>query len=449
VVPHDKDLEIPKPFMVRDLLERNLVDNPDWQKEGDPEYVFEGPPIWHDGCVEWVVICTPKTVGNNLFLEDTEYAGNFQVNKRVSKQQGRRMLSVLPNANPINSNWARVIVDEFHEHVSPYIALWKALPDLPGHAQYVFISGTPFNKTESLIGPMLVAEAQYWHTTTDRGNQTFVDWLHTLMKSTAKGNGLLYDTIRLNRWGRSQPPRVKALLKNRGWKQVFVLSADVKKVWTKMNSQLGTQVKKIDGDLQDEARVDVSSATEEQRETIRNFGRIFRDKTIKFSTDYRWLPTELTCGADEGMVAAPMPVHKCFDVQLEIPASELEHMTSRWSEAVDRALKGGAINKDQTFNFHKFNNAIHDFRVLMVFPCLERIMNEDENVREELEEGLTDTTAKRLLQDPKNTHLWAYMDGINDMPTRSELRKTGLASINASLSSPPSCPSQSPYTRCG
>lgn len=165
-----------------------------------------------------------------------------------------------------------------------------------------------------------------------------------------------------------------------------------------MNTKLGTLVKKTEGDVADEERVDLASATADQRQAIQMFGQAFAVKCIKFSTDYRWLPTQTTCGADEGMVAAPMPPHKCFDVKLAIPDDEHEELLLKWQKACKKAVDGGVVKKDNTLNMIQFTMAVHDFRVLMVFPCLERIMNESKDVKAELAAGLTNASAQKLLK---------------------------------------------------
>jgi hypothetical protein len=174
-----KGLQIPRPFLVTHLLERNLVLNPDWPRKRDDEtpkeaqareatreemlednlkYVYDGPPPWFNGCSNFVLFTTPRTIPRNIWLENSgEY--NSRSNRLVRNKQN---VLVYEQKYPINTSWRRVIVDEFHEHVDKWGKVWLTLASVAGYPQFIHLSRTPFNKVKSLVGSTLAPELQYW-----------------------------------------------------------------------------------------------------------------------------------------------------------------------------------------------------------------------------------------------------------------------------------------------
>jgi hypothetical protein len=429
----DWGFEIPKPFTVRDLLERNLVPNPDFdseEEEGEdnPRHRWQGPPPWFDGCSAWVVLTTPRLVEKNIWLEDAAWANNARVHVEKGAEQ------------PLDSSWARAIVDEFHEQRGLTIALWTALANLPGHPQQVHVSGTPFNKPEALQGPALAAELQFYELKKPgkdeiRKGTTLVKWVHKAMKE----GGL--EKVQLNEWGQRQPQHIKDMLEESGWKTLIDVTNGVARAWRRINKGLVNQAKKIGGELEESDRLDVTSMDQESRVLIKKLGKILAERTIKFSTAYRWAPAQDTCGPGDGMIAAPMPYHKCFDVEVDIPTEDRRALLKKWRECLQGAVapreENSENNKTKTkkaegprhVSIFDFKLAVHAFRVLLVFPCLERLLHpineldRDRALMKEFSAGYTDVTAQKLLADPRGSALWKHMSAIDMCPNVQKIRE--------------------------
>jgi hypothetical protein len=431
-----KGLDIPSPFRVTDLLRQNLIANPQYDpvgpseietdaereaREAQPEWVSVGPPTWFNGCSNWMVFTTNSCLDKNILLEDREL-WNSRTN--VAEKRLDDGTTTWKVEDPIDTCFRLVIVDEFHEHVGKFKPLWASLGSLPGTPQFIYISGTPFNKFPSLVGPVFASEAQYWEikekSSFHHGNVSLAQWVCKLLSNKKTTSQVLRQELKLNGWGRSQSEAVRKELTQQGWAVVDDLADKVTKEWSKINAALNKDMKKTGGEPTDRDRIDASKLNTESRNVIGSLGKLLAAKTIKFGTDYRWLPNAETCSSEEGMLAAPMPPHGAFDIHLGIPEEEMSFMMPAWHAAIKTAASKASKNE---FSLYNFTKACHEMRVLTTLPCLLRLQSQDKALKRELKRGLVDDTAEALLQNSEETRLWRYMAEIDKMPAIQCLRR--------------------------
>ncbi|THV91127.1 hypothetical protein D6D27_05451 [Aureobasidium pullulans] len=422
-----KGLKIPKPFLVTDLLMRNRVQNPGmppgpheddteetvqarekWHKN-NPAWVFEGPPPWHNGCSTWMVFTTPECVKRNIYQEHTAFY------MRVGDDS---------NKKPINSAFRLVIVDEFHEHVGLTKEVWFCLANIPENPQYIYISGTPFNKMHSLVAPVIAAEAQYLEVNPEAFKVPLKDvarWIQSALESRARDSEQRLAATQLNAWGREQRPAIRKKIRVNGFQKIRTLTRQVDVEWAKVNKALKGELGKRGEDSDGMTGLDVSVLGPGQLEAIGSLGKLFAEDTIKFGVDYRHLPNAETCGPNEGAFAAPMAPHKTFEVNVGIPEAEMEYLMPLWDECIQNATIK-STSKDGKFNMKAFATHMNEMRVNVSLPCLPRLKEENPALAEELPDYLV-KTANALLKDPRSTELYQHMNEINKCPLFVGLRR--------------------------
>ncbi|THX68146.1 hypothetical protein D6D04_10663 [Aureobasidium pullulans] len=422
-----KGLKIPKPFLVTDLLMRNWVQNPSmppdphgddteeivqarekWH-EDNPAWVFEGPPPWHNGCSTWMVFTTPECVKRNIYQEHTAFY------MRVGNDS---------NKTPINSAFRLVIVDEFHEHVGLTKEVWFCLANIPESPQYIYISGTPFNKMHSLVAPVIAAEAQYLEVDPEAFGVPSKDvarWIQAALNSRASDSEQRLAATQLNAWGREQRPAIRKKIRVNGFQKIRALTRQVDAEWAKVNKALKGELGKRGEDSDGMTGLDVSVLGAGQLQAIGSLGKLFAEDTIKFGVDYRHLPNAETCGPDEGAFAAPMAPHKTFEVNVGIPEAEMEYLMPLWDKCIQNATIK-STSKDDKFNMKAFATHMNEMRVNVSLPCLPRLKEENPALAEELPDYLV-KTANALLKDPRSTELYQHMDEIDQCPLFVGLRR--------------------------
>lgn len=248
------------------------------------------------------------------------------------------------------------------------------------------------------------------------------------------------EKVKFNEWGQHQPQHIKDMLEESCWKTLIHVTNGVARAWRKINKGSVDQAKKIGGELEESDRLDVNSMVEQSRALIKKPGNILAQRTIKFSTAYRWAPAQDTCEPGDGIIAAPMPYHKCIDVEVDILTKDRHALLKNWK----KCLQGTVVPREEDSENNKTKTkkaegprhvsvfdsklAVHAFRLLLVFPCLERLLhpivplNPDKALMKEFNAGYTDVTAQKILADLRNSALWKYVGAINRCPNVQKIR---------------------------
>ncbi|KAK5108006.1 hypothetical protein LTR85_005691 [Meristemomyces frigidus] len=121
-----------------------------------------------------------------------------------------------------------------------------------------------------------------------------------------------------------------------------------------------------------------------------------RPHMIQINPDFTWKPL-----ADrEGMPAIEQPPHSGFDVTVTIEDKYQDTLGRYWT---DRLAKTSEL---------EFFGLIHEFRTLILWPCLYDLMQEDQQLRNELG-NFDKTIAATITRAGVTSRVWRYMPLIH------------------------------------
>ncbi|KAJ9624431.1 hypothetical protein H2203_005166 [Taxawa tesnikishii (nom. ined.)] len=304
----------------------------------------------------------------------------------------------------IYARWSVVAFDEYHTNRNPNSSVWSKLAYLPGDPNFIFISGTPFPPTLALVPPLLAAHARYYE----------------------PKSGTKFITIAASKWTPSnarttnlpfRPNLAQAkqrALSRTGFIPIAQSAAIIDKAWNKKN-KLSDAIAKSAQDKEDEE-------DEEGRNT-----KGAEKYMIRFPTELWWQVDPNS----EGQPALDFPPHATWDQYFDIDEKfRRDGLGDEWLQSVKEVwTKTNKHSEAQTEWL--FFQIIRKFRIWTVFPCLYTLMENDDEMKAELNKMDRDDAA-RILKGARNSTLWSHMHEIDQLPPMMAL-KDMIAQIRGQL----------------
>ncbi|KAI7227737.1 hypothetical protein KC330_g8250 [Hortaea werneckii] len=325
--------------------------------------------LWLD---DWVVICgrdnAANTVGSN---EKHDYG--------------------------IKTLWALVVIDEFHQAKSPMSKEFGVLQDLKGWPSFLLNSATPYNLPEQIGHSWAAVYARY----------SRLKNVPTRLQRMKMGELSLRDRIDRSslEYIPELSPEEQGEIEEASFGEAYKAAVKISKT-IKKASVSSTDVTEA---AEDDLTFDFGETgpSEEVKNLINTFAVWLKPHMIQFTGDLMWCPNE----DGRAYHAMDIPPHSTFDISLTIEQRYQGAVEKFWKRAFE-GLDAEAVRRGAP----QFFGAIDQMNVVLLYPCLPELMEQNPDLAAELGTFTTNQIpAHQSPEDMKKTQLWKVMGEIHSL----------------------------------